>query len=333
MGLDLEIRKGKVMASDLAGYMEFNPHAGPLETWARNLGHSAFEGNALTEIGLAVESGILTLAAKHLKQDNKKFYKELGKKIGNAKYVSEWFPGTVFHPVKSWAGCTPDIYFPAIGEGVQAKNHGLNAAQHFAGLPGELGEWDNNLLPEWHLVQCQWEMFVVGAKTWWLAALIGGNDFRMYHLRRDDDLLNMLASRAEAFWKKHLDPTGNQEPPDADGSDSSAEYLRRAFPRVERPELLPTTEEARETGERYAQASAKLKEWESAKAEAKHRLMQLIGAAEGIAGVCTFRESKGTPKTDWEALAKTLPGWEQAIDAHTKATGGHRTFRLTMKPE
>ena len=63
------------------------------------------------------------------------------------------------------------------------------------------GEAGTDSVPDSYLIQCQWYMGVTGASICDLAVLIGGQDFRIYTINRDDDLINDLLIQGAAFWE------------------------------------------------------------------------------------------------------------------------------------
>jgi len=63
------------------------------------------------------------------------------------------------------------------------------------------GEAGTDSVPDAYLIQCQWYMGVTGASICDLAVLIGGQDFRIYTILRDDDLINDLLIQGAAFWE------------------------------------------------------------------------------------------------------------------------------------
>jgi len=63
------------------------------------------------------------------------------------------------------------------------------------------GEVGSDQVPDSYLIQCQWYMGVTGASICDLAVLIGGQDFRIYTINRDDDLIADLLEQGAAFWE------------------------------------------------------------------------------------------------------------------------------------
>jgi putative phage-type endonuclease len=62
------------------------------------------------------------------------------------------------------------------------------------------GEPGSDQLPDAYLLQCQWYMGVTGVEHADLAVLIGGQDFRVYHIARDQDTIDLLVALAAEFW-------------------------------------------------------------------------------------------------------------------------------------
>lgn len=63
------------------------------------------------------------------------------------------------------------------------------------------GDIGSDQVPDSYLIQCQWYLGVTGASICDLAVLIGGQDFRIYTILRDDDLINDLLQQGAAFWE------------------------------------------------------------------------------------------------------------------------------------
>lgn len=88
--------------------------------------------------------------------------------------------------------------------GLECKTAGIRQAQHY----GEIG---TDEVPAHYLIQCAAYLSITGWDEWHLAVLIGGQDFRVYKIPRDEGLIATLEARAEAFWQAVQD----RNPPDA----------------------------------------------------------------------------------------------------------------------
>lgn len=195
--LDHEKRKDRLTGSTVAAYLGYSPYCSPREQWELNNGRRIFAGNRATEIGKFVEEGLARFTQKDLK-------------LGTMKQGH-----TINHPEmpEFWAA-TPDYLFSKDHIGLQIKNHWPHMAKGFVDFPGKRGEWDNELVPMYHQMQCQWERACYEAvhgrewKVWLLGCYFGGADFRVYRIRRDEKLLNAMTRVGIEFWRDHLDPTG-----------------------------------------------------------------------------------------------------------------------------
>jgi len=294
----LKIRRGKYMASDLAAYQGMSPYSSPIAAWALNLGHDTLETNDAMQAGIHLETGLIEWACE-----------KLAAEIWDS-------PGTIFHIAYPWAGCTPDALLEYPGHDsvmIQIKCHGLHMAKDY-GTPTEAGnEFDNDVIPEHYLIQVQWEMFVVsGTKRkvntdfCYLGAYFGGADFRLFRIKRDQDMIDLMVEFGEKFWKKHLDPTGKQEAPPLDGSPGSAAFIKRRHPLNTKAEMIPPPDGAAEWAERYHSAHAHVGEWNKAKDEAKNHLTFMLEDHDGIEGICTYKAAAVKPKVNWEGVAEIL---------------------------
>lgn len=82
-------------------------------------------------------------------------------------------------------------------------------------------------VPEHYLLQCQHYMAVTSKEFCDLAVLIGGSDFRIYELRRDDELIDLLISKETEFWQMVQDGTPPAIDTDAPGA---VDLLKRIYP-------------------------------------------------------------------------------------------------------
>lgn len=86
----------------------------------------------------------------------------------------------------------------------------------------EWGADDTDEVPIEYIAQVQWYMWIYNLQEAYIAALIGGNQYRQYHITRDDELIAMLAEKAQAFWQNHVIPRIPPEP--QDGEDAQKLY-------------------------------------------------------------------------------------------------------------
>ena len=68
----------------------------------------------------------------------------------------------------------------------------------------EWGEAGSNQVPLSYLVQCVWYMMLTNIDQTDLAVLFGNADFRIYEIKRDLELEQMVLERAISFWENHV---------------------------------------------------------------------------------------------------------------------------------
>ncbi len=88
-------------------------------------------------------------------------------------------------------------------------------------------QWLNGKVPDSYMAQIQHYMAVTGYKAWWIAVLIGGNDFRYQRVERDQEFIDMLIQLESDFWINHVQ-AGVM--PEADGTESSTKIINEMFP-------------------------------------------------------------------------------------------------------
>lgn len=105
----------------------------------------------------------------------------------------------------------------ATGENVEIKTVSPFKAKDW----GELG---TDAIPVYYTAQAQHGMMVNGAALCIFGVLIGGDDFRVYRVERDVEVIMALREREVAFWRDHV--LTLIPPPPVDAND-----VARLFPR------------------------------------------------------------------------------------------------------
>ena len=123
------------------------------------------------------------------------------------------------HPQHQWAIANADALITDSAGNPQAI---LEIKTSSAFKSREWGADDTDEVPIEYIAQVQWYMWIYDVQEAYLAALIGGNQYRQYHITRDDELIAMLAEKAQAFWQNHVIPRIPPEP--QDGEDAQKLY-------------------------------------------------------------------------------------------------------------
>jgi putative phage-type endonuclease len=312
----IEMRRTGIGASEIAAVVGLVP--GAIEIYERKMGLAPeFEGNSLTEFGLRIER-VLGEAWKE---------RNPGWDI--------FTPGTMRHPTVPIALASPDRVVVPVGrrarevwkEGLEMKVSFFNAK--------EFGESGSDEIPERYTCQTQWQMEVCNLPMVRLVALVNG-DYREYPIARDREFGAMLLEGAQKWWREFIE---TRTPPPVDGSEAYAAYIRRRFPKMRAP-AIPATVELAEMVSRYKETKEAFDQAKEFNDEAKQALQVLIGEAEGIEGMCSWKNNKDGKSTDWEKVASDLRGYlppsldetiTGIIAKHTTTTPGARVLRLTKE--
>ena len=130
---------------------------------------------------------------------------------------------------------------------------------------------DGDNVPIEYIAQVQWYMWIYNVQEAYLAALIGGNQYRQYHITRDDELIAMLAEKAQAFWQNHV-LTGTPPAP------QNAEDLLKLYPQDDGGSKEADSETLQAYNE-LCEIKTQIKALETKKEAAENILKEKIGEA------------------------------------------------------
>jgi predicted phage-related endonuclease len=206
--------------------------------------------------------------------------------------------------------------------GVECKLVGFRQADRW-GMDGS----DN--IPDEYLCQVAWYAMLADLPHINIAAWFdGGGDYREFRYDRSPELEGSLAEKADKFWTDHVlagvppVPTG-----------AKVESIQAVYPTANTNLRQATATEADLLAEGFA-AYESAKNAEDELKDVKGRLQGCIGKDEGIystLGKVTWKNVKVSPKTDWEALAKSLNPPDELIKEYTSQPAGYRRFLFTPK--
>lgn len=185
------------------------------------------------------------------------FARQTGFKVRNCNYVLQ-------HPDHSFllANIDREVIDPEYGRvGLECKQ----ASQYKA------KEWEDGQTPEEYIVQCSHYMMVCDSPVWYLAVLIGGNDFMWRKLTRDLELEKYLFGIEQEFWRlvQAKTPPAMTE----DGKMVGMEFVPDP-PKILLPEiLLPKIE-------RYKELNASIKGLEKELKALKDELNSIMEVAD-----------------------------------------------------
>lgn len=307
--VEQKLSRHGIGASEISAIAGLNPYASPWDIYLRKIGETADQQESPPmEWGIRLEPAIRqAYADKH--------------------QCSVIVPDTsMFHRDHSWARATPDgiVIDPEASTGpdawralVQCKNVGTWVEKAWRDAP-----------PRYVQLQEQWEMFVTGLARADVAVLIGGNDFRVYTVYRDDSLITDLVEIAADFWNR----VETKRPPEIDGSEACAAHFEKKLLARRGPIELIADENTEFLFQEWRKLRARMRDDESREAVIRNRVRaELAGAAaerlHSTIGTAVLMARGGTPRidTDWKLIAELLGSvrstadeWRSLVNANTK---------------
>lgn len=180
---------------------------------------------------------------------------------------------------------------------VECKSVGTYAAKS-----DEWGPEGTDAVPVPYLLQVMHYLAVTGYERGELAALVGGNELRIYVIRRDDQLIDSMIAREAAFWQRVVD----RDPP----TPSTVEEAKLRWPRSVAVELEATAEVA-DACAKLAAFKREAKDLEKAIDDYDTIVRSFMGEADTLTHggkvLATWKESKSAMKLDAKALEAEHP--------------------------
>lgn len=209
------LSRNGIGASEIAAVAGLNPYCSPWDVWLEKTGQAPpRDETEPMEWGMRLESAI------------------------RAKYADETRRAveipthSIFHPEIGWARATPDGFVLDERQDhrealLQCKNVSTWVEKAWREAP-----------PIYVQLQEQWELLVTGLQRADVAVLIGGNEFRVYTVHRDDKVISDLVDIATAFWRK----VETRTQPDIDASDACRDHFTRQLTKATNVELAADPE-------------------------------------------------------------------------------------------
>ena len=240
-------------------------------------------------------------------------------------------PESLYHPQTTWARATPDgvilgdhtprttVESPMLWKYLlQCKNVGSWVEKSWTDAP-----------PIYVQLQEQWELYVTGLARADVAALIGGNQFRVYTVHREQRVIDDLVTIASDFWRK----VETRTPPAVDASDACREHFERKLAKASVVELTADTEleHVFRRWKRQTRAEKRLKK-EIERSRNLVRKAMADAQAERISstyGPATLVRSPGNEnqETDWKLIAQLLGStkctreeWDALVKTNTSTS-------------
>lgn len=188
--LDLKARGGRIGCSQIAGCFGIG-FATPLQTYNVIKGIEEVEETEAMITGREIQP-VLEMKYHRLKMPESFIAPKEDNRL-SPKY--EWLVGS------------PDLMLLGDGElrGVELKN-----SSWFAGWGKESEPW-RDAVPQHYQLQCMGYMMLYNMQKWDIAVYLGGADFRVWTIERDDKMVRSIEIVCGSFWDNNLVP--NIAPP------------------------------------------------------------------------------------------------------------------------
>ncbi len=237
-----------VTATDAVILCGFSPSRSrsPITVWGSKVEDAEDEGTDRDALDHEAEDGAVDRVAVTVGHHNE----PLAIRLFAEQRGLVTIPGTtVRHPTESWIGATTDALvvsppwpvlpgrmpsFKAL-EGcpreavVEAKFVGYFRRSHWRDE-----DHDGWSVPTYVWAQAQWQMIAEQLRVAWVLALIG-TDLRVFRLEHDESLADAMQAASRDFWERYV--VTRVRPP-VDGSKNAWAMLRKAFPKVQRADML-----------------------------------------------------------------------------------------------
>lgn len=274
----LELRRRGIGGSDAAAILGLNPWKTPMDVWLEKTGEFTRndEENEKMYWGTALEDVVA-----------REFMTRTGLKVRRRNAILQ-------HRKYRFMIANVDRLVIGHKAGLECKTAGQYSADDWA-----MG------VPDYYIPQVQHYMAVTGYKAWYVAVLIGGQEFKYYKIARDDSFIRGLIQVETAFWKLVEERT----PPPIDGTRASTELIKKLYPEAEKGKEIELPFEAFELIQQYEQASEEEKKIRLLKDEAANKLKDMLGNAErgSIHGRQVAWQNVASKRLDAKALQKERP--------------------------
>lgn len=200
----LEARRAGVGGSDMAAIMGMSPWKTAYEVYLEKRGEIVEEDIGEKEVVIFGNLLEDVVAGEYARRNNVKVERR------NDMFV---------HPKYPFMLANIDRKVVGVKKGLECKTGDKYTTRNW-------GESGTDEVPEYYYIQCAHYMETLDYPEWDLATVLGGNDYRDYHLERDKELGELLTESAIKFWEG----VTNGIPPEIDFAHSSTEgVLKRMY--------------------------------------------------------------------------------------------------------
>lgn len=274
------LRKEGVGGSDVAAIMGYSNYKSAYSLWAEKTGQVEAEDISDKEFVIWGNKNEPNIADR--------FEEVTGKKVRRC--------GTLADEEYPFLHANIDRWVVGENAGLEIKTAGLTKSK----------AWKDDEIPNDYYIQCVYYMAITGADYWYIAVLIGGNDFKWKRIERNEDDIKAVREVAINFWQYNVQ---GGVAPEVDGNEGTSETIKKQYEQEIGTEIaLPS------------QAADLLARWDELKAtkalvdlqlaEIQNSLCVLLGdAKKGVIGnrTVTWGNQAGRVTLDTKALKAAYP--------------------------
>lgn len=300
--LDQEYRRTGIGGSDVGAILGVNPFRSPLDVYMDKLGLRVPEPeNEKMLWGRVLEPAIA-----------QEFCERHGFAMIPGRHKTDEIDGVRVFGTTDFLLHNPGFHV------LEIKTAGSQMAK-FWGEPGT----DN--APLTYIAQVALYLMLEDVDQGFIAALIGGQDYREYEIPRDRELEAAIREAVVEFWKGCVE---GQNPPQARSAEEYQKFLRARYPRS-RGNLLQADPAAATRMRELANIRTELKALEAQELDCVTFLQGVIAESDGVQSEefqATWKSAKDTEVIDFKQLVDDLKLPKEQIDRYKSKKPGARRF-------
>lgn len=303
----LTVRNQGIGASDAAAAIGISPYQSRLELWMIKTGRMSSElTNAPDDLDSPMYWGnvLEPIVAEH-------YSRKTGLKVRRVNSVLQ-------HPDPDKAWMLANLDYAVVGSDDVQILECKTAGEYGARL------WQDGV-PDYYQCQVQHQLAITGKQVADVAVLICGQEFRIYRIERDDELIRELIELEREFWQFVETDT----PPSSDGSESADKALRALYPKDNGIAIdLSDDDNFNQVFHELTELRTAAQELSLKESELKQQIQQRMGdasVAQFTNGRISWKKSKDSVSLDTQSLLKAQP---DLLQQYPQVRQGSRRFLI-----
>lgn len=194
---------------------------------------------------------------------------------------------------------------------------------------GKADQWGlegTDEVPENYNLQVHHYMALTGLGYAEIAVLLGGSDFKIFRVERNEKLIEALIAQEKYFWETYVVP---QVPPPIDGTAGATRMLRAIYPDSD-DTVISASEELHKTVMKFFGKRDEVEAREAELLALKNEIiasMEESGVLTGQGYKITNKKTKDGMKIDYKKIVEELKAPLDVLKRHSTDKPGYRVFR------